>query len=112
MNWQDILRRYRKTELMVGFTNFVNVNDKYHEEVDEYYLDDDNIKDLWGYLIVFAEMKGIIISIDTSDGSTKCLCSWVGEDEWTTISNDRDSELGMIWCANKMFELWARLEKY
>ena len=104
MNWQDIYEKYKSTELMVLFMRGLGYIDgvDWSNLVRDRYCD---IQDVWGYLKVFAEFKGIIISVDTTQEVTVCYCDWIGSAIGVAISNDRDSELGMIWCANKMFEL-------
>ena len=97
MNWQDIYEKYKDTELMIGFKKW------YINECSELQFIESDIRDVYGFLKIYTESKGIVIAVDTSNG-TKCLCGWLGG-KWTTIANDRDCELGMLWCADKCFGL-------
>jgi len=107
MTWQDIYLKYKDTELMKEFGEYVGDNDNFPAEVDENYLCDDNIKDIWGYLICFAETKGILINIiSTKIDSTKHF--WVNtiDIREAIIQNEADNvEQAMLWCADKFFEV-------
>jgi len=69
-----------------------------------------DIKDIWGYLICFAETKGNCITMVTA---------WSDEETYTysgrIVMREKDNIVGskicntleqaMLWCANKFFEV-------
>jgi len=97
MNWKEIYNKYKDTELMLEFGEYVGDNDNFPAEVDENYLCDDNIKDIWGYLIVFADIRHYLIDRES-------LADSFTETYHLSSTNDR-VEQAMLWCADKFFEV-------
>ncbi len=85
MTWQEIYLKYKDSELMKAFFDYVC--DAGNPDLGKLVAICD-IQDLWGYLICFAETKGIEI------------------DDLKTVYYDKDKlEQAMLWCAAKFFEV-------
>ena len=103
MNWQEIYKKYKDSELMDKFNMYV-----YDNEGESIGDSTSNIKDIWGYLIVFAETKGWELSITTYDfgeSKPKGFVSVVAyqADDYTRAR--ATLEQAMLWCADKFFEV-------
>lgn len=99
--WKDIISK--ETKLIKEFREYFNEG-KYHTKS----LKFQNIKDIWGYLICFAEMKGYLIEVGKFVGS---ISKWHNEPEKQYFQHE-DFEEGfsgieqaMLWCASKFFEV-------
>ena len=55
MTWQEIYNKYKDTELMKEFEEWCKI-----------FIEIATIKDIWGYLVCFAETKGVIMDIKTN----------------------------------------------
>lgn len=105
MNWRKIYEKYKDTELMKEFMKYID--DGTVRWKDLIYRKTINIKDIWGYLIVFAETKGYKLLLSYNH----CLISeLVGSKVFansyeTGESQLKDSEQAILWCTNKFFEI-------
>ena len=101
MTWQETYNRYEDSELMKEFglwarTKGIVVNMR-HESC--------NIKDVWGYLICFAETKGFLeIKSRMVRGIRYTNGYFYNKKEWYSDNFD-NPEQAMLWCANKFFEV-------
>jgi hypothetical protein len=128
MTWQDIYKKY-DTELMKEFYFWWF---KQNERLNKYYDDCDyrlitmeefgfklsDIKDIWGYLICFAETKGYAFQFDQLDanlveGEVFQVVITENENDVGTYSEYygkgqkvcKGTEQAMLWCADKFFEV-------
>ena len=106
MNWTDIYTKYKDTTSMKEFSvwhldNYTNGG---------YYFENSNIKDIWGYLICFAETKGYTFFINdegTVNNKTN-FTAYISEIYGRRIAqgtNLQPIEQALIWCADKFFEV-------
>jgi hypothetical protein len=112
MKWTEIYKKYKDTDLMGKFVKYVSNHDNYPINADKYYLTDDNIKDIWGYLIVFAETKGYDLRIHhyyKPNGERDYYEASIQHKGWhhnypnsKAIKEKKDC---MDWCTNKFFEV-------
>ncbi len=113
MTWNEIYKKYEDTELMKEFLTKDHVSEKVYNkkgmlEIMESY----GIKDIWGYLIVFAETKGYDLRISHHykpngirycyDGSLQHQTLGVNYPESKQIKKVKQA---MLWCADKFFEV-------
>ena len=107
MNWKEIYKKYEDTELMAEFweKNKLMLGIMDFDELDNFH-----IKDIWGYLIVFAETKGYLFYMDYEILSD--VDNWQGtivdKDnivKSTSHPNYKSVEQSMLWCADKFFEV-------
>ena len=106
MTWPEICSKYKDTELMKEFWNWVankfDVNVIYRER---------KIQDIWGYLVCFAETKGYEITNDNFSGTISQLQRYnpQSDDKAYRIIEFEDDfdniEQAMLWCADKFFEV-------
>lgn len=119
MIWQEIYKKHKDSELMKEFLLWWL---QYFEEVIsekkaklllstpaketfQKMLSEYNIKDIWGYLICFAETKGY--RMHPNDNDFICIeklckkCGWIVVEETKVIP----TEQAMLWCADKFFEV-------
>ena len=106
-NWSDVSKKYKDYELMKEFKKFW-----YNNKRNCYYLYIQEIKDIWGYLICFAETKGIeIFAPDCQIWDTKkenyILLAEHGE---CGDGKQMGYEQAMLWCATKFFEINEKVE--
>ena len=125
MKWTEIYDKYKDTELMKDFYECRYAKWRKHllgidcyknhpegkKEVEKLVvgtMEFQTIKDIWGYLICFAEMKGYLIEVGKFVGS---ISKWHNEPEKQYFQHE-DFEEGfsgieqaMLWCANKFFEI-------
>ena len=100
--WQYIYEKYKDTELMKDF--YQHMKDLWDCD---FPIWEHDIKDIWGYLIVFAETKGYKLLLSYNH----CLISeLVGSKVFansyeTGESQLKDSEQAILWCTNKFFEI-------
>ncbi len=93
-NWSGVYNKYKDSELMKEFREYFI--DKRRSKRIFAYLD---IKDIFGYLICFAETKGYN------------LCIIVGRRIAKSITMDKmNLEQAMLWCTNKFFEINEKVE--
>ncbi len=110
-NWSGVYNKYKDSELMKEFRKYFI--DKRRSKRIFAYLD---IKDIWGYLICFAETKGIYIYIDKKpmdEYGDQINWEYEIEDHNTGkcyIENFETSEQAMLWCATKFFEINDKVE--
>ena len=108
-NWTEIYDKYKGTELIKEFLAYCKKEcvQTYKEDFDLLGWEEYNIKDIWGYLICFAETKdefifelkrGVIVQENVGGiiGKQKIL---------TYYSNPERLEQAMLWCADKFFEV-------
>jgi len=115
MNWQDIYKKYGKNKLMVAFWQFcvADMQKKNMDVVIYTNFSKNNIKDIWGYLIVFAETKGYGLTIDVhsdiTSPSSVILCFVSDKNNHKNLLSqgfeESESEQAMLWCADKFFEI-------
>ena len=101
MKWQEIYKKYKDSELMDKFNMYV-----YDNEGESIGDSTSNIKDIWGYLICFAETKGI--SIVKGLIAKKTGINKYGQNEWVELASyktKKTAEEDMLWCADKFFEV-------
>ena len=115
MTWQKIHNKYKDSELMKEFEQYSKLG------IDIWGL---HIKDIWGYLICFAETKEIQVYIRKFDSWQSCkgkpeARSWdygnihryskTGRNGHRRIAEGsnhlRTPEQAMLWCADKFFEV-------
>ena len=105
--WIEIYKKYKDTELMKEFI----IESKIYLYGGEIKIRNANIKDLWGHLICFAEMKGIIIDITIRESYRKVGLFWDMNKNVSLSSHynppkeQKRWEQSMLWCANKFFEI-------
>lgn len=108
MTWQEIYKKHKDSELMKEFLAYCKKEcvQTYKEDFDLLDWKEYNIKDIWGYLICFAETKGYYFDAETSYSialvktykeANKILCRGTYD--------DKTVEETMLWCANKFFEV-------
>ena len=106
MNWQDIYKKYKDIEWMKEFAQHIL---GYSKERAVWYLgeDDCEIQDIWGYLICFAETKGIQIDIQFQRQAKKVfeVGIYYNIADYKKEEVEMNYEQAMLWCANKFFEL-------
>jgi len=95
MNWNEVYSKYKDTELMDEFMWFYQG------------IANKDIKDIWGYLIVFAETKGI--ALEKGMIAKKTGVNEYGQNIWQELIHDFEvggkAEENMLWCADKFFEI-------
>ncbi len=121
MTWQEIYNKYKDSELMKEFMYFYLPFHK--SELDCYYnetigghtrmaIEEEiadlkilkNIKDIWGYLICFAETKQIYINLEWATLDRSWYGFVVNESNHFAEEDGDDVEQAMLWCADKFFE--------
>ena len=111
MTWQDICAKYKDTELMKEFRNhyfdekgvFLDKEDR--KEYDGFV---ENIKDIWGYLICFAETKKISFEVQNGiNYQRRFYGTFIRKHFGSTLAHKSldTFEQSMIWCADKFFEV-------
>jgi len=102
MTWQEIYTKYKDTKLMKEF-------DKYTQQFSllEVWIMTSNIKDIWGYLIVFAETKGWKFLLNEEVGTKRWGAEVEKYKECTPYLFEilDNIEQAMLWCADKFFEV-------
>ncbi len=118
MTWKEIYNKYKDTELMKEFYFYWYQFQKYDElqkmlgqiKAKEYAEIHGglSIKDIWGYLIVFAETKGWYLEYGNIMGE-KYLVSVhninVRKNGYIYDQVEKNLEQAMLWCADKFFEI-------
>lgn len=107
-SWTEIYNKFKDTELMKEFEDYCCIDNK------EYFVIDClEIKDIWGYLICFAETKGVDVAIvrNYDSGQSNYEKECVGRvHRFSSVSSPicptkNSVEDAMLWCANKFFEI-------
>ena len=93
MNWNEVYSKYKDTELMDEFMWFYQG------------IANKDIKDIWGYLIVFAETKGYGIDLESCTIDKLDDIDWLEEDLDRFDIKDYEIERRMLWCTSKFFEV-------
>ena len=104
MIWQEIYNKYKDSELMQEFRKFW-----YDKKRNCYYLHIQDIKDIIGYLICFAETKGYFFYI-TYDSDLKTFANiQVPNNKHESVLAEKrkfkNIEQAMLWCVDKFFEV-------
>ena len=110
VNWTDIYTKYKDTELMKEFTMYLGYGNGKSvvdwNDINDFW----DIKDIWGYLICFAETKGYTFFINdegTVNNKTN-FTAYISEIYGRRIAqgtNLQPIEQALIWCADKFFEV-------
>ena len=107
MNWKEIYLKYKDTELMKQFAGYIL---DYRPNKAIWYLgeEDMEIKDIWGHLIVFAEVKGWIltmkkVAVVEKEGQFGKY-GLIGHFKLLGYYTD-NPERSMLWCTDKFFEV-------
>jgi len=93
--WYDIYRKYRESDLMKEFRIWL-----LEEQQQTALIEVVDIQTIWGWLICFAETKGIHLE--------KGLIATKQHDGWIILAQDtkkKKQEEYMLWCADKFFEV-------
>ena len=111
MDWQEIYTKHKDTELMKEFIDYWYGYFVKHGVSPLAFLMCD-IKDIWGYLICFAETKKEYIQLewDYLEDENKWLGTIIKNhpaenDEFEKIQMFNTAEQAMLWCADKFFEV-------
>ena len=118
MTWQEIYKKYKDTKLIKEFIKWYKNNTGFTHTQTVMGLFEGgeiNIKDIWGYLIVFAETKGYDISLWNMG---TCNIMWKGDKNWRHIApkrkrgdsrgyahSEKTNEQAMLWVSDKFFEI-------
>lgn len=104
--WQEIYNKYKDTELMKEFVDWKDNNGGIKVDFWE-----ENIKDIFGYLLIFSEMKGYYIELGSDNGTIYRDDGFNGYEEHRQLyqlayKNEFENlEQAMLWCASKFFEV-------
>ena len=122
MTWKkNIYEKYKDTKLMKEFwvwvfkqKNFVFTPETSQSTIDNIqriHKKSRNIKDIWGYLVVFAETKGYGLTIDVSSNQqlprVLAIMSDLNDEVNTLINRGELNEIEemQLWCVDKFFEV-------
>ena len=106
MTWQEIYNKYKDTELMKEFREWCH---KIRSELgsqsimltNKQFFGQTDIKDIWGYLICFAETIGQRMDYDLlEEYDNVCI-----DQEGKETGEGMVMETAMLWCADKFFEI-------
>ena len=112
MTWLETYKKYKDSELMKEFKDYLY--DAGSPDIGHLvYISD--IKNIWGYLICFAETKGYIfdfcryrgefnVSIH-QDVTKKGFAEYYATKTYSFPILFKTQEQAMLWCANKFFEV-------
>ena len=108
LTWQEIYKKYKDTELMKEFDVYLDEQMEIPQEVLDMCCGAEkmNIKDIWGYLICFAE--DYLFYIDYDGEFNLFDASIIDKESNTVIDSDtgnKSQEECMLWCADKFFEI-------
>ncbi len=111
--WTEIYKKYKDAKLMKNFRLFYLQEMLLlpREIIDRVDISPYNIKDIWGYLICFAETDGYDLRIHhyyengirTHYGASLQHVQW-GAD-YPEEEGQKTKEKAMLWCADKFFEI-------
>ena len=101
--WEEIYLKYKDTELMKEFRDW-HWGKNGGVVLSRGYA---NIKDIWGYLICFAETKDYRISIwhYVCHLNVSIFQKKTGKWKRITVQHSDTIEAGMLYCADKFFEV-------
>ena len=105
MTWQEIYSKYKYILLMDEFLAYMF--DERHWKFNDNDMINFNIKDIWGYLICFAETKDYRISICHYVCHINVSIFQKKTEKWKriTVRHSDTIEAGMLYCADKFFEV-------
>lgn len=104
MTWTKICEKHRDSESIYEFADFVCKKINIWGGTEFVTMLNMDIKDIWGYLICFAETRGYRLSLF---GYLKkwTYSIFTNNLERVTVKHCNSSEQAMIWCAKKFFEV-------
>ena len=103
MTWQEIYNKHKDSELMKEFEDYVITLRTAHPQK--------TIKDIWGYLICFAETKDIALEImreffpTRKSTFTAMHTERIDNESITNTEYKKTPEQAMFWCASQFFKL-------